>query len=611
MCGIVVGLAFGKLNKRDEEVRQRLLRYFTTELLIATEERGKDATGAALLFDDGKFMGLKRGEASSDFLATFGETKDYYGSLLKVWREHESRGRVYLGHCRAATIGDKEDNENNHPIKIGNLVGIHNGKIDNHRKIFEKLKCKRDGEVDSEAIFRLFDYYTNHGKEPFTMDMIQEVVKRLDGQFAVTMFNADNIEQVPVFRDGRPVEFILLRPLGILLIVSEDKYWDRIHYRYERILFYFPELIGMRLPSFLDDGCVETATLPDDHAMLFDLSKKVTMETKIEDLGEKKRLERTKLSDWKTAYTTTTYAGGHYSSKVTTPNRSTTPTVSKTDSGARRVFDKIKKQYVIKSGDKELNDEESATLDADTNEVKIDKPEESKPKNEEKPKSVEKEGKDKEETSDPVKVDDRTDYEKQEDIIDVPAKDIEVVETRPQIVEVMMTKFPTEAVTAANNAYKDLPEDKKGYSDVNDALADIEVKDEARAMKLGIHIVANRVAKVKWIEGCMAGYALAMQDDDKDEKSRSREKHIANLKMMTVLLSKFFNRLYAEDKNNKEKLASVVLNSKYTPDIEDVSKVFNSYELGLVKDVMDILTNAEVYKSAEKKKAAGAKEEEK
>jgi len=41
MCGIVVGLAFGKLNKRDEDVRQRLLRYFTTELLIATEDSSK------------------------------------------------------------------------------------------------------------------------------------------------------------------------------------------------------------------------------------------------------------------------------------------------------------------------------------------------------------------------------------------------------------------------------------------------------------------------------------------------------------------------------------------------------------------------------------------
>jgi len=129
MCGIVVGLAFGKLNQRDEAMRQRLLRYFTTELLVATEERGRDATGAAILFDDGKYMGLKRGERVSDFLSVFGESKDCYGSLLKVWREHPSRSRIYLGHCRAGTTGDKEDNENNHPIKIGNLVGIHNGVI--------------------------------------------------------------------------------------------------------------------------------------------------------------------------------------------------------------------------------------------------------------------------------------------------------------------------------------------------------------------------------------------------------------------------------------------------------------------------------------------------
>ncbi len=139
MCGIVVGLSFGTLNKRDEAMRQRLLRYFTTELLVRTEERGKDATGAAILFDSGKYIGLKRGERAANFLGTFSEHREYYGGFLKVWREAEENVRIYLGHCRAGTIGDKEDNENNHPIKIGNLIGIHNGKITNHDTIFDKL----------------------------------------------------------------------------------------------------------------------------------------------------------------------------------------------------------------------------------------------------------------------------------------------------------------------------------------------------------------------------------------------------------------------------------------------------------------------------------------
>jgi len=102
MCGIVVGLCFGKLNKKDEEIRQRLLRYFTTELMILTEDRGKDATGAAVLFNDGDFTGIKRGERVTDFLAKFSDTKDYYGSLLKVWRESDinKNAKIFLGHCR-------------------------------------------------------------------------------------------------------------------------------------------------------------------------------------------------------------------------------------------------------------------------------------------------------------------------------------------------------------------------------------------------------------------------------------------------------------------------------------------------------------------------------
>ena len=116
MCGIVVALAFGKLNEKDEVIRQGVMQYLTTELLIATEERGKDATGASILFDDGKYAGLKRGQRAADYLSIFGESKEWYGSLLKVWREHKTHSRVFLGHCRAATVGDKEDNENNHSI---------------------------------------------------------------------------------------------------------------------------------------------------------------------------------------------------------------------------------------------------------------------------------------------------------------------------------------------------------------------------------------------------------------------------------------------------------------------------------------------------------------
>jgi glucosamine 6-phosphate synthetase-like amidotransferase/phosphosugar isomerase protein len=625
MCGIVVGLAFGKLNKRDEDIRQRLLRYFTTEMLIATEERGKDATGAVVLFDDGKFMGLKRGEASSDFLASLGETKEYYGSLMKVWREHDALGRVFLGHCRAATLGDKEDNENNHPIKIGNLVGIHNGKIDNHRKIIEKLGCKRDGQVDSEAIFRLLDYYTDHGKEPFTMEMIQEIVRRLDGTFAVTLFNADNLEQIPVFRDRRPVEMVLIRPLGILFLLSEDKYWNRVHYRYERLLFYYNEVLGLKLPSFLDDKDIQIKSLPDDHAMIFDLSKKVNMDTDIYDLGDKSRMDRAKLDEWKQSYTTS------YTTNYGVHNKATSPTIQKKEDGdgkKRRIFDKLKKRYVTSQGDKVLSDGESAVMDVDTGNTKKESEEQTSTATgshsgappivvNDKRKLNNPKVEDKEEKSDSVEVKDHTDYisnspkeSKDEDVIDIPAKDVKVVEeSKPEIVEIMMNIFPVEAVQAAKDAYENMPKDKKGYGNINDLLSDIEIQNEQVAVNLGIQVVSNRVAQKKWKEGFMAGYTMAakgkmsvVDDESDDDKTAKREKHIVGLKSLVILLSKFYNKAQSECKEDvKQKLATVAMDNMVA-DIENISKIFNDYERKSFESVKSILDNAKDYKEEDKEK---------
>jgi len=614
MCGIVVGLAFGKLNKRDEDVRQRLLRYFTTELLIATEERGKDATGAAVLFEDGNFVGIKRGERVADYLAAFGETKEYYGGFLKTWREHEANAKVFLGHCRAATLGDKCDNENNHPIKIGNLVGIHNGKIENHDEIFKNLKCSRDGKVDSEAIFRLLDHYTNQGKEPFTLKAIQNIVNRLDGPFAVAAFNADNIEQVPVFRDGRPMEFVLIRPLGILLIISEKKFWTRLHFRYERIAYYYREIAGIKLPKFLGEEDIVEESLLDDHAIIFDLSAKVTKDTKIEDLGEKEKMVRTNKVWQKSTYTTTTSrtpvarVKTSYRGVGSNTNASENKDKDKENKSKHWVFDKIKKHYVAKEGDVELKAEESTTLpvDADTS---PDKPKVNVIDNRKFKRSVSEDDGKTEGTSVPVEVEDITNYKSNDnqDVIDMSPEDVTVVkssEEEPAIIEVMMTNFPTEAVSAANKAIKNLPDDKKGYADMDEMLTDIDINDEARANTVGMLIVANRVAQSKFKQGFMAGYAVRMKDEKsiaKDDKASKREKHIAMLKSIILILSKFYakSKMLGNDTFNetvKRKLAQIVLDDNKKIDVQEILALFNSFEKATVREVSQVISEASQYK---------------
>ncbi len=610
MCGIVVSLAFGKLGKREEQHRQRLMRYLTTELLINTEDRGKDATGAVVLFDDGRFFGLKRGERVTDFLKKVGESKECFGGFLKMWREYEVPARVFLGHCRQGTHGDKEDNENNHPIKIGNIVGIHNGQIKNHDLIFKHLGCKRDGQVDSEAIFRLFDHYTVAGREPFTMDMCQEIVKRLSGEFAVVAFNADNLSQVPVFRDRRPVEFVLIKPYGILLMISEMKFWHDAHYVYERLVNYNPDMFGTRAPmSLLNNSMVETKMLPDDHCMIFDLTKQVTSKTTIDSLGECKRMERTKI--WDTAYSSTNvgntgskvnYYGTNSTSKGSdTKTTNTTVTGSTQDPKPRFVWDTASKHYITKIGDKVVQTDKPSEVKVDSVPIAtVDKKDDKK--TETVVQTIDPDDS-KEQTTDVKPI--VTDYTKYNDKSVSETED--VIDVEATVVEVDMPVIPQEIVEATNAAYDALPTDRRGYTSESDILDEVEFKNAAMIDNLGSVVLANRVHRIAWKKGYMAAKmseskvskAVIVSSDD---KVAQREKHIATLKAMLLVFAKFYGSFEKTSgaKNHseylKQQLSTAAMEMHHRlSGLDDVASIFNEHEKSIMTHVVKIMEESKSY----------------
>ena len=599
MCGIVTALAFGKLNKKEEDIRQALMRLLTTELLLETEDRGKDATGASVLFDDGRFFGIKRGEASGNFLSVFGEGADCFGSFLKVWREYNVRTRIYLGHCRQGTTGDKEDNANNHPIKINNMVGVHNGVIRNHEVIFKNLGCPRDGKVDSEAIFRLFDYYTNGGKEPFTINMMQEVCNRLEGQYAITMFNADNPFQVPMMRDGRPIEFVIIRPFQLVIGLSDKKFWDKIHFQYERFVNYYSEILKLDLPSLLDKGDITTENLDDDSAIIFDLSTEIKPKSSIRDLGTWSKMERLHKiwteSSAKTSYGSTVYGGGtNYrgaqpSSKAATPKSSTTIEESK----KRRVWDGFKKKYVVKIGDKEIADNEEVILDATTN--YDDKNASKENTKSETKKSEEK----KDETfTVPKEVDEKkaadlkdiSPYEdnvvNNSDVIEIDPKDITNVfdESEASTVEVETETIPPELFSEAIAAYDGLPMERKGFNSLDEMISVLDIKDVTTATTLAPLMLANKAHKAGFRKGYLAR-AMGSSLRKSDEKDTRRERHIVLLKSMLILMAKFH-----DEHPHASVLETVVKEHLNTyritsADLESLKYLFNEYERELISPI--------------------------
>jgi glucosamine 6-phosphate synthetase-like amidotransferase/phosphosugar isomerase protein len=109
-------------------------------LLRLLEVRGKDASGVA--WHDGKG-------------GTFVRKSNCAGSALaKILKDDV--GNTGIVHTRWATLGSPKVEANNHPIDVGGVVGVHNGHCTNHAELIKKcVDYKRNGEVDSEAIFAL------------------------------------------------------------------------------------------------------------------------------------------------------------------------------------------------------------------------------------------------------------------------------------------------------------------------------------------------------------------------------------------------------------------------------------------------------------------------
>ena len=305
MCGIVGALAFGEFEtKKEEKLRQEAMIFLTTELLQLTQIRGKEATGIATMFANCDYIGLKMGVSAQEFVARFGGTEKDYEGYLNLWRKKTSPAKMVIGHCRKPSTGgaaSPDDNKNNHPIKVGDIVGVHNGTLQNHEKIFTNLDCGRDGKVDSEAIFRLLHHYTNNGQEPFTAQAIQETCKRLDGQYCCLTFSGNNPYQLAAFRDGRPLEAMLIRPLKLMLLASEKDFLNAALFRYNKMANLY--LTGANKFNSIRKDDVDRLMLADDSLFLFDVRDEVEDKTLVNNLYVTEKIPRAGKIWQKTVYT--------------------------------------------------------------------------------------------------------------------------------------------------------------------------------------------------------------------------------------------------------------------------------------------------------------------
>lgn len=188
MCGIA-GFNLSPADQGNINVRA-----VSEALLNDIVSRGRDATGAAWFDPEtGACMVQKNDDPATKFV-TYLEIPE--GATNAIF------------HTRAATQGSPSLNENNHPIVVRNLVGVHNGCIRNDDEIFELIgKEKRTAQVDSEAIFAAinFGHWVVEGK-PVISDNLLDILGKPRGGAAIAWLQYDTTNVLHLARlSGSPL----------------------------------------------------------------------------------------------------------------------------------------------------------------------------------------------------------------------------------------------------------------------------------------------------------------------------------------------------------------------------------------------------------------------
>ena len=158
MCGIT-----GYIGHRDST--KVLL-----EGLRKLEYRGYDSAGIATI--DGGEVKLRRSVGKLDRLA-------------ELLEKEPIDGTVGIGHTRWATHG-RPTEINAHPHQAGDVLLVHNGIIENHRQLrnrLEELGHTIKSDTDTEIVAHLIEQYRKEAKDPLVA--VQNAVSQIEGAYAL------------------------------------------------------------------------------------------------------------------------------------------------------------------------------------------------------------------------------------------------------------------------------------------------------------------------------------------------------------------------------------------------------------------------------------------
>ena len=165
------------------------------EGLAKLEYRGYDSAGIA----------VRDGEKDVEIVKAKGR--------LRVLAEKTNDGMAMhgtcgIGHTRWATHGEPSElNAHPHCSDDRNVVGVHNGIIENYQELREKLQNKGYtfySDTDTEVAIKLIDYYYKK-YEHTPVDAINHAMVRIRGSYALAVMFKDYPEEIYAARKDSPM----------------------------------------------------------------------------------------------------------------------------------------------------------------------------------------------------------------------------------------------------------------------------------------------------------------------------------------------------------------------------------------------------------------------
>ena len=209
MCGLA-GVILKQKNRNTEALKNVSVSF--SKMLTAANIRGGHATGFALIDKYGDYVICKKPKEAYEFF----DDKEVKDNIDLVY----DGITTIMGHTIYATLGSPSVNKNNHPIRTGQTIGTHNGSISNHKELFHKYDMKRHAQVDSEAIFRLYE--TSNSVDDFLTNRLP----RVQGRVAIVWADLERPNYVYMIKANNPIQMAYVPEFDCFVYGSTDSIID-------------------------------------------------------------------------------------------------------------------------------------------------------------------------------------------------------------------------------------------------------------------------------------------------------------------------------------------------------------------------------------------------